>query len=223
MKGSMKKLAVFVMMAAIATFIPVATASAGDREWKAIDDHHRKAIVGEYALVGGGNCISTLASNWDPNNPLTVDPTKVSASSYHAYGTLTFKHDGTGTINFTQVSTHTTIPAPPPPPNSFWRPSLAQASYPFTYTITGDGEFTFAAKPGTFTATYYDPLHPETELYTVVIDQYHLTGWVSADHKTIVVATPAPEIRTVSFVLTPTIPFLKLICHDSHVCTRLSD
>jgi hypothetical protein len=54
MKRSMKKLAVFVMIAAIAMFIGAATASAFDR------DDYPKAIRGQYASTGAGTCFTAI-------------------------------------------------------------------------------------------------------------------------------------------------------------------
>lgn len=204
MKINSKKLVVFVIIAALALFMAVTMTSAGD------GDDHRKGIIGEYGFTGGGNCISNPIGNFDP-----IDPTKVSGSSYNVHGFLIFKKDGTGTIDFWSVGT---------PIAPAWTVTYSHATYPFIYTVTDDGEFTFAAAPNTFTSTYYNPFLPPTDatkLYSVIIDQYHLTGWVSADHKTIVVATPGPEIRIVS--LPNGTQLQKLICHDSHVCTRLGE
>jgi hypothetical protein len=210
------------MIAAIAICIVGAKASAGDR------DNHHKFINGEYGFTGGGNCISTPYANWDPNNPFVLiapssDPTKVSANSYHVNGLLSFKKNGTGTIDLYSTGT-------PTGPSSFthlypWSVTYGHATYPFTYTITDDGEFTFEAVEYKFKQESLNPLTGDV-LGAVCRDHYKLKGWISADHKTIVVATPAPEIDTIFGVFSDTIclsPIAKLICHDSFTCTRLSD
>ena len=48
MKGNMKKLVLFVVIATIAIFTVVAMATAGD--------NHQNAIRGQYAATGGGTC-----------------------------------------------------------------------------------------------------------------------------------------------------------------------
>jgi hypothetical protein len=215
MKGNSKKLAVSLIMAAIVMFITVTTAPAFDRS------HYRKYIIGEYGFTGSGNCISTPFANWDPHNPFVlIDLKKVSASSYHVHGILTFKKDGTGTIDLYSTGT-------PTGPSSFtllypWSATRAHTTYPFTYTITGDDEFIFEAVENTFKQETLDFVTGEV-VATACRDNYKLKGWISADHKTIVVATPAPEIDTIFSDPTCSTPAFKVICHDSHTCTRLSD
>jgi hypothetical protein len=220
MKGDIKKLAVFVMIAAIAIFITVTTAPAFDR------GHHRNFIAGEYGFTGGGNCVSTPFSNYAPtaDKPFNlIDATKVSANSYHVNGLLTFKRDGTGTIDLYSTGT-------PTGPSSFtllypWGVTYGHATYPFTYAITDDGEFTFEAVEYKFKQESLNPLTGDV-VGTACRDNYKLKGWISADHKTIVVATPAPEIDTIFGAFSDPIcvsPISKIICHDSFTCTRLSD
>jgi len=66
---------------------------------------------------------------------------------------------------------------------------------------------------------------PFTPPVVVYRDNYSLTGWVSGDLKTIVLATPAPEIDTVMSGPDPTTATLisKVICHESHTLTRLDE
>jgi hypothetical protein len=225
MKGNIQKLAVFVMMAAIATFIAPATASAGDR------DHHYMGIIGEYAFSAGGNSVSTPITNWapTPNNPFNlVDPALVSCGSYHAHGIVTFGHHGKGTIDFISVGTPTTIPPiiPPATSASAWGATYAHVTYTFTYTVKGDGEMTFEADPNSLKQEVLIPLSgaPGTPAGPVFYrDRYSLTGWVSADHKTITLATPAPRIDTITGPPPLLIPLSKVIMHESVVCIRLDE
>ena len=57
MKGNVKKLAVFVTVAALSLFVVVATASAGPK-----DDH---ALKGQYAFSGPGHCVVSPAGFGD--------------------------------------------------------------------------------------------------------------------------------------------------------------
>lgn len=214
MKTRMNKLAVFVMMAAIAIFIAAATASANGP----------LRIKGEYAFSGGGNLIQTPYANWDSTNPTPFtlfDPTHVSFSSYHAYGIVTFKHNGTGTIDMYSLGTPT---APLFTGASPWNPSYYHITYTFTYTINKDGEIACEADPNMMTQTALSPVTGMPTGMVVYRDHYSLTGWVSVDHKTITLATPAPRIDTV-MVETPggLIPLFKVISHDAHICTQLND
>ncbi|MGZ6292551.1 MAG: hypothetical protein ACXWMK_10220 [Syntrophales bacterium] len=210
MKTRMNKLAVFVMMAAIAIFISAATASA----------HDPLGIIGEYAFSGGGNLIMTPYANWDPANPFTlVDPTHVSFSSYHAHGVLTFRHNGTGTIDMYSLGTPS---APIWSGATAWSPSYYHITYPFTYTVNHDGEITVEANPNTMKQEVINPVTGMPTGMVVYRDHYSLRGWVSVDHKTITLATPGPRIDT--NMLAPALtPLSKVISHDAHVCNRLND
>ena len=85
MKGILKKLTVFVTIAAITIFVAAATASAGD--------HDRKTIRGVYGWAGPGNCIPTDVDGLPLPNADRFFMT--------GQGTITFKHDGTGKVRFT--------------------------------------------------------------------------------------------------------------------------
>jgi hypothetical protein len=212
MKTSVKKLSVFVMMAAIAVFIATATASA----------HDPLGIIGEYGCSGGGNLIMTPAANWDSNNPnpfSLLDTTKVSFSSYNAYGVVTFKHNGHGTLDLYSLGTPT---APIWSGASVWNPSYYHITYPLTYTVNYEGEITIEADTNMMKQ---EVLNPVTGVPVGVVyrDHYWLRGWVSADHKTITVATPGPRIDTVMSPPPGLIPLSKVISHDAQVCIRLND
>jgi hypothetical protein len=215
MKENMK-LTVFVIIAAMAIFVGVATAAAGDRD----RDYHQKGIIGEWGFSGGGNCTLTPATNYAPTttNPLNLtDSTKVSFSSYHAHGIVTFKPKGVGTIDFYTIGTPT---APLFTGASAWNPSSYHITYSFTYTVTDDGEMTFEADANTMKQEALDLTGTPTGV-VAYRDHYSLAGWVSADHKTITLATPAPRIST--NMDNNLNPLQKAICHDSQVCVRLAE
>lgn len=193
-----------------------------------------KGIQGEYGFAGGGICIATPFTNYtltpspnpfDPSN--LTDPTKVSASSFYAHGILTFKKDGTGTIDLLSVGSTLYTPVNPSttPPTILpsWGASYAHVTYPFTYTLGADGAMTWAAVPDT---VKQEVLNPVTGVPTGAVsyrDHYSLAGWVSADHKTIVLATPAPEIDTIMATPTSTTGISKIICRESHTLTKLDE
>ena len=138
MKGSMKKLAVFVVIGAIATFIAAAIASAGDKHWK--------TLHGEYASTGTSTC---LTSDLGFTTILTPLPnSKVFLNSHSELGVMTFNRDGTGTLQTKAVF------MVPPPAAGAPGPSVAIAgsfisSLQFTCNITDDGTITTELVPGT--------------------------------------------------------------------------
>jgi len=211
MKTRMNKLTVFVIVAAIAIFISASTASA----------HDPLGIIGEYAFSGGGNLIQTPYANWDSANPFSlIDPTHVSFSSYHAHGTLTFNYNGQGTIDLYSLGTPT---APFFTGASAWSPSYYHITYPFTYTVNYDGEITVEANFNTMKQAVLNPVTGTPTGTVVYRDRYSLTGWVSVDHKTITLATPAPRIDTVMLPPPGLAPLYKVISHESYVCNRVKD
>lgn len=204
MKTSMKRLAVFVMVAAIAIFIAAVTVSAGDT--------HHNTIHGEYAWAGCAmGCIST-PDNFYPNGT-PINPATLSSSMGVTQGIWTFKHDGTGTVTGTLLNIIL-----PTAPNA--GAALVEFSFPYTYTITDDDAITITAKPNSWVGTFVTgplsgiPAH-------LHLANWGYTGYVSPDRKTITIARVDPT------VVTQTIPEIKfttyLICYASHTALRLSD
>lgn len=201
MKGNIKKLAVFVMIAAIVMFTAVAMVSADDKDFK--------AIHGEYGFSSGGNCVSTPIANWTGDFTVS-DPTKVSGISYNSHGIVTFEKNGTGTVDLRVWTT----PIPPA-----WAAGFVHVSFPFTYTINGDGEINVESVPNKFKQEILNPVTGAPTGLVFYRDHFSFTGWVSADHKTIVLASPAPEILT---LLDGSLnPLQKVLCHESLTCVRL--
>jgi hypothetical protein len=194
------KLAAFVVIAAWVIFMTAASAPAGD--------HQRRTIHGEYGWTGPVHCLSTPSgfTNGFPNNPASL-----SILSNKSQGTCTFRHDGTGEVQFTSVSTTDS-------PTASAGAILFETSYQHTYKISEDGAITIDVVPNTYVQTYLSGPYPGKHLN---IDVFPLTGWVSADYKTMTIATPEPK------VLTMTIPEFSYtfygICHASFTLIRLSD
>lgn len=138
MKGSMKKLGVFVVIDAIATFMAAAIPSAGDKYWK--------TFYREYASTGTSTC---LTSDLGLTTILTPLPnSKVFLNSHSELGVMTVNRDGTGTLQ-----TKAVFMVPPPAPGAPG-PSVAIAgsfisSLQFTCNITDDGTVTTELVPGT--------------------------------------------------------------------------
>ena len=121
MKANSKKLAVFVIVAAITMFIAIPMASADPKV-----DH---ALKGQYAFSGPGQCVISptgFGDNYVPN-----PPGQVFAASQIWEGVYTFNRDGSGTIR----AFH----------RSFQLPALtletANISWDFTYKMTDKDRF----------------------------------------------------------------------------------
>ena len=207
MKGNIKKLAVFVIIASIAMFTAVAMAWA--------DDHHGKnTIHGEYAVTGGMSCLVTPSGF---NGNLTpTDPTTVGSNSITFQGTSTFKRNGTGSFDSTGVE----IDPPPLPSPQIPHANAFQFSFTFTYDVADDDTITIDADENSFQVAYQTG--PLTGV-TFTADTYSLLGRGSADHKTLTLGPPTTLIQTLTFHLPPPAPprVVKMICTGSYVFTRL--
>jgi hypothetical protein len=164
MKGSMKKLMVFVMIAAITIFIAAATASAGD--------HHGKTIHGVYGWAGTGNCIPTTSEGI----PLPDAGRFFSTSQ----GTITFKHDGTGVVQFTGTGGDNTGAVD------------YKAQYDHEYHIAPDGAITIDMVENSYVQTLLTG--PFAGL-TLCVDFLNLKGLISADHKTMTIGSPKRAVN----------------------------
>jgi hypothetical protein len=207
MKVNLKKLAVFVVIGAIATFIAAAIASAGDKHWK--------TLHGEYAFTGTTSClVSDLGFN--PNlTPLFGS--KVFSNSHGAHGVMTFNRDGTGTLEGKAVFI-VPPPAPGPPAPSVPIAGSFSSSAQFTYNITDDGMITTELVPGTWVSTYLTgPIPAGT---TTWLDQWSLSGMVSADHKTLTLGSGGTAVETSTNSLGAV---FHQICYRSIVLIRVDE
>ena len=201
MKGNIKKLAVFVMIPAIAMFMAVAMASAGNNNSK---------VTGEYAVTAGMSCLITPSGVNDNLTP--VNPTAVGSNSITLQGIATFNRNGTGSMESTGVFI---IPPParPPGPNA----NAFHFSFTFTYDVADDDTITIDADENSFKVTLHTG--PLTGKW-FTFDTYSLSGIVSADQKTLTLGPPTTTINTLTFNTNPPPP-LKIICNGSYVLTRL--
>jgi hypothetical protein len=142
MKGIIKKLAVFVMIAAIAMFIGVGMASADDHHWK-------YGIQGTYAVAGGGTGL--LAFNGFNGAQIPVGASDLTGPywslSVVVEGILTLNRDGTGMKNDTvTVQTQPNTLLHPPVPPMMFLPWIGeqQLDSKITYTATKDGTIIIA-------------------------------------------------------------------------------
>lgn len=131
MKDNIKKLAVFVMIIALAIFMAVATASAGDHKWK-------RVIDGDYAVTGTNSCVIAPAgfiAGYPGDNWQTIQGYILGIFSFHPNGKGEFRSRVAGSLQFT--------PESPQPPALFDAPF----DYNFTYKVTGDGVISFDVIP----------------------------------------------------------------------------
>ena len=204
MKGNIEKLSVFVMIAAIAMFMPVGMASA---------DHNRN-VTGEYAFTGRVSYILT-PFGFDPTTLVPNNPNSVTSNSINCQGIFTFKHDGTGRFDSTGVL----LVLPPQfSPSQFPHANKFTWSFTFTYDVADDDTITIDADENTFHVTF--DTGPGSGVISFTADKYPLSGWVSADHKTMTLGSPTTFIQTLTFQ-PPPIPVQQGIPNSSYVLIRL--
>ena len=200
MKGSMKKLAVFVVIGTIATFIAAAIASAGDKHWK--------TLHGEYAITGGSTCLIAplgFTSSFIPVNGLGV----IQTSSRE--GVFTFEHNGTGsaTVLARVVALPYQGPSGPVPASA----GSQELSFNFTYTVIHDGTITMEVVPGTFISKWVTgPMQGQT----YHIEGVSFDGAVAPDGMSITLNSGAPEKWTLTPSLIPGV-VTEMLCHNSSV------
>ncbi len=169
-----KKVAVFVVAAALTMFISVAAALAFDHEWK--------RIHGEYSMIATGTCLNA-GGGFDPNNnnaPIGA----VSMGGNLGTAIWTFNRDKTGKVKGTSYALTFPEPStalPPPSPSS----ASQEFSFDFKYDITDDGKITVDLVD-LYHGTY---ITGSLKGYSVTTDSYHIFGSISADHKTITLAS----------------------------------
>jgi hypothetical protein len=187
MKGNIKKLAVFVIVAAITMFIAMAMASA---------DSHKghKTIHGEYAITGSGSCFiaingfnASLQPNDGPNGmwlwgPLTYDE-----------GSITFYKDGTGSLTcifhaFDSWSPFFVNLGFPPDAGS------ATETWNFTYTMTDSHNMTINYVKGSYELNFTSGPNVGTPLGVSYIILPPVKGVISPDEKILFASWGAPAI-----------------------------
>ncbi len=185
MKGNIGKLAVFVIVATIATFIPAAMALAGE--------HDQNAIRGRYAFTGGYTCLLApfgFNPNLTPVNGLGI------ISINNREGIYTFENDGTGsfTANGSSINFSYIGPSGPVPPSA----ASSKISADFTYTVTDDGIITITIVPGTYFVTFTSGPNNGATYRTEGGSSVKGTvkGTITPDGKNITISTDASNLFT---------------------------
>ena len=214
MKGSMKKLAVFVIVAAIVMFTVATMASA--------DDHRGKnTIRGQYAATQWGSCILSIFgfnSDFTPacytppgGSPLCI----ASIQMFNRAGDYTFEKNGTGTVtlNGSSITLSYIGPSGQVPSNA----SSQTMSWDFTYTVTGDGMITTTGVPGTCITTHNSgPLSGKT----YEVEGVSATGAITPDGKNITLHAGPPNLLTLYGPNIPNVGQPNFSCQSSTVLIR---
>jgi hypothetical protein len=181
MKENSKKLTVFVIIAALAVFMVVATASA-----RGLHPIHN-AIKGKYAATGSSQC--TTAFNGFQN--LTPKDDYWSVGTSTSIAIYTFNLDGSGSMEginriMALPGGFTPTQGGPVPNDKPMGVVMDPYSYDFTYTVTDEGLITFTVVPGTFKLPN-----------GFCADAIAKHGVISGDGKTIVIECGPPTLLNV--------------------------
>ncbi len=189
---NIKKLAVFVMVVAIAVFIVVGMASAKST--------HFGPIIGHYVITGSGNnLVSTTGfNNYDPiacpegGNPpfgcLVFQDIQIFS------GEITFNRDGTGSI----TAINRGVDTPPTPPES----SLKKMEFDFIYTKTSLR--TFQLTPSTPIKATFLAGGQTGQIINFKVDG-RFEGVLSQDQQNVII-TCGPTTSPIDFILTAVDP-----------------
>jgi hypothetical protein len=182
MKGNIKKLGMFVIIAGIAVFIAVAMASADDHKGK-------KAIHGEYAFTGTGSCLISITgfnASLQPNDALwLMGPVALDD------GVCTFNKDGTGSVRNIFRTVEFYSPAMNAPPDA----GAANESWDFTYTVTDGGKITLTYVKGSYELDMTSgPMVPPSPMSIQYFDVPSWNGVLSPDGKIFYVSVGGPSI-----------------------------
>jgi hypothetical protein len=218
MKRNIKKLAILVIITAMALFIMVDMASAGSSG--------RRAIRGEYAYTGETTCLISPIGFDDKLQP--VGGWGIIQTSSRE-GDIRFELNGTGSAYM--FSRNITLPYqwPTSLPGNPFGASTMDITFDFTYTLEKDGTITiildtvgegvFTSKPITgpdagltFTIT---GVSPDGSITPIVND-----GVITPDGKTITLNAGAPDVYKIT---RSDGKILKSICRSSGVLIWVRD
>ena len=204
MKGNIKKLAVLVIIAAIAMFIPVAMTPVDVNAWN---------ILGNYAFTGSNQCLvapfgfdSNLNANPPPGSPAGTPGVWVTdLQSWE--GSYRFHYNGTGEVNIIDHDFGAT-PGAGGSVSIYWK---------FNYTVAAGGRITFTSVPDTYKGLWLTGPMKGTPVYLVIPGSWD--GVVSEDGNNIIVTWGAPLILYLADSNYTPIG-VQLICNGSFVLIR---
>jgi hypothetical protein len=212
--------------------------------WAATASADVRNIRGSYGFTGTAACLVAPGHVGDPSGPPLSNPTPgvalansgfqpnlrpndaVPGSSTVAYsdsyaveGIRKFNGDGTGTVKGTSVGI-TVRPTPGPGGFPRFPPAAGSSdfSFSFTYTVNEDGSWTSTMVPGSYTENILTgPRAGETATVDAIPP---VTGMISQDGKTLIVAHVTPTVETHTYSNGDVDP---QICHRSRVFIKLDN
>lgn len=192
-EAHMKKLAVVMVIPALAMFVAVGMTSAGGQHW-----NHWWGIHGTYAMTGAGNCL------WSPK-PFTPIPPPASppkdmtdlltgywgdptySGHFSVQGQMVFRADGKGTAEFT----HFGISSPPiigAPTATFAPSGSLKFHFAFEYHVNRDGTITIAMIPDPGEFQGYASSGPNAG-QRFMLDAFTFSGIMSPNYTTLTLTT----------------------------------
>ena len=196
MKGNIKKLAVFVMIAAIALFVAAATASAFQ-------------IRGTWAVTGFDACLAAYPPGFDPTSLTPLDGhSAISSQSWE--GVYTFGPGGTGAMD---VVNHDVGGSPGGGGGSL------SVHWEFNYTVEPDGKITFTLVPGSYIGKWLTGTQAGQSQFLDVTDPWE--GVISPDRNHMFVTWGAPLILYVLDSQGGNRVGVQLICNGSFLLFRI--
>jgi hypothetical protein len=196
-------------------------------------------LKGSYGFTGTAACLVAPGHVGDPNgaplpnpspgialansgfqpNLRPNDPGSSYSRSFSVEGIRQFNGDGTGTVKGTAVGI---VGRPTPGPGGFphFPPAASSAdfSFSFTYTVDGDGSWTSAMVPGSYIENF--TTGPRAGESAAVDAIPPVTGMISEDGKTLIIAHLAPTVEIHTYSNGDVDPE---ICHRSRVLIKLKN
>ncbi len=213
MKGNSKRLAAFVIIAAIPMYSAAAMAF-GDNHW--FPQTWNPGIEGKYAFAGVDFCFFAPGGFTDQ---FLLLPSIESAGLWQAStgkweGFYVFHRDGTG--EYHAKGGHFNIPGPATPNPFVAGVGTANLDFKFTYTLD-KGKITFTYVMGSWVGkAVYDPTMAGQDEYLMVTEPWY--GRISPDGNNLIVTYGIPNrfIPTVdkeNQILLPPQAYLEIVCN----------
>lgn len=213
----MRRISVCSISVLALTLATAAIAQADDQQ-----KNRNAQLKGPYALTGTIECIVS-GTPWNPN----LTPTSFAISTRGTLvGVQTFNGDGTSTFkvrsDFLNPPPVTNGPTPPNTPLGGISAGANDATAQIAYNIDNAGLLSMDLVPGTLLQATTVAGPGVGSSFT--LDHHALSGMVSRDKKTIVLATVDPVMETQT--ITPAVgsPFVRYrVCIRTTVLTQIGD
>jgi hypothetical protein len=212
MNGNIRKMAVFVIVAAIAMITVVAMASAGDIQG-------RTSIQGQDYFIGAGPCLLAPGGFNSMLQPNTGKDGPWAMTDATWEGVYSFKPNGEGTFHaIYRVVDMPSLKWPPAAPGEE-QPTLgsvpnagaAEISWKFSYTLSEKGRITFQYETGTYSGIWSYGPQAGAPLYLKISGPYY--GVLSPEGNNIVVTWGVPLQLMVTLDPTNQIDMFPILCN----------